>query len=146
LIFKQKQSAMKIQVSAEEKIGALQDAFHALFPYLKLVFFTRPHDAYEGSPARYILNEPDQTLGASMKKQREGVLYLEPEMPTWQVERLFREEFGLNVQVFRQSGDLWLETSVTDDLTLEQQNAKGKASTKPIAPETPELPDYREQE
>jgi hypothetical protein len=145
LIFKQKCTVMKIQVLAEKRIGALQQEFNGMFPFLKLVFFTRPHDAYEGSPAKYIMDEPDRTLGTITKKMREGALYLEAEMPTWQVERLFREEFGLYVQVFRKSGDLWLETSVTDDLTLEQQNAKGKASEKPAETEPIEPPDYREQ-
>ena len=48
-------------------------------------------------------------------------------MPVWQLERLFEEDCGLHVQVFRRSGKIWLETSRTDDLTLEQQEAKAKA-------------------
>jgi hypothetical protein len=72
-------------------------------------------------------------------------LYLEQETPVWQLERLFEEEYGLHVQVFRKSGTVWLETTVSDDLTLEQQEARGKASDR--ASETNIDPiDYREQD
>lgn len=136
---------MKMQVIATKTIGDLQKEFNDAFPYLKLVFFKHAHDAYEGSPAKDILNQPERMLSKVEKKPHEGVLYIEPEMPVWQVERLFKEEFGLFVQVFRKSGSLWLETSVTDDLTLEQQNAKGKASEH-VQWEEEEIKDYREQE
>ncbi len=60
-------------------------------------------------------------------------------------ERLFEETFGLYVQVMRKSGDTWLVTSVTDSLTLEQQNAKGRAGENVnFLPE--DEYDYREQE
>ena len=64
-------------------------------------------------------------------------------MVVWQVERLFEKEFGLHVQVFRQSGEVWLETSVSDDLTLEQQQARASASQHP---QPAEMIDYREQD
>lgn len=136
---------MKVQVLSNKTIGELQKEFNAAYPFLKLVFFKHGHDAYKGSPAKDILNEPEKKLGVVEKKPHEGVLYIEPEMPVWQVERLFKEEFGLFVQVFRKSGNLWLETSVTDDLTLEQQNAKGRASEH-VKWEEGQEKDYREQE
>ncbi|GAB4490983.1 MAG: hypothetical protein OHK0019_10540 [Saprospiraceae bacterium] len=119
---------MKIEVSKDKTIAQLQEEFSAAYPYIKLVFFTKLHKAYKGSPAKFLVSDRNVTLGSLSKKTHSGVLYLEPEMPTWQVERLFEEEFGLHVQIFRKSGNTWLETSVTDDLTLEEQNMKGKAS------------------
>ncbi|MBK6931025.1 MAG: hypothetical protein IPH12_09160 [Saprospirales bacterium] len=136
---------MKILISSSQTIAAVQEAFQEAYPYLKLVFFTKPHRAFKGSPAKYLVQDREQKLGDIIKPLKEGALYLEPEMPTWQVERLFEEEFGLHVQVFRKSGNTWLETSVTDDLSLEQQNAKGKASEH-IHFEFIDPIDYREQE
>jgi hypothetical protein len=124
----QKHCAMKIQVFADKTIAQIQEDFSQVFPCLKLVFFSKPHKAYKDSAAKHLIADRTQTLGSLEKKPRSGELYIEPEMPTWQVERLFEEEFGLHVQVFRKSGNTWLETSVTDDLTLEEQNIKGKAS------------------
>jgi hypothetical protein len=137
---------MKVQLLANRTIGDLQKAFNDAFPYLKLVFFKHAHDAYKGSPARDMLSEPEKLLSRVEAKPHEGVLYIEPEMPVWQVERLFKEEYGLYVQVFRKSGNLWLETSITDDLTLEQQNAKGRAAEHIQWNEEEPPGDYREQE
>jgi hypothetical protein len=46
-------------------------------------------------------------------------------MTVAELERLFVENFGLNAQVFRRSGTLWLQTSATDNWTLAEQNRKG---------------------
>ena len=136
---------MKIHVSQEKSIAQIQEEFSKVYPYLKLVFFSKPHKAYKGSHAKFLITDTGQTLGNIEKKPKTGDLYIEVEMPTWQVERLFEEEFGLHVQVFRKSGNTWLETSVTDDLTLEEQNVKGKASERHHF-EFVDPIDYREQD
>ena len=51
-----------------------------------------------------------------MVTQNETVSTLENEL--W-------KNFGLSAQVFRKSGNLWIETSLTDSWTLEQQNREG---------------------
>ena len=66
-------------------------------------------------------------------------------MRTWELEERFEKDFGLHVQVFRKSGNIWLETSVSDDLTLAQQNEKGKNDDS-IQQEFVDPMDYREQE
>ncbi len=136
---------MKIQISPERTIGAVQDAFQEVFPFLKIVFFSKPHRVFKGSPAKYLIDNRDQQLGALMAEPKEGFLSLEPDTPTFHAERLVEDAFGLYVQVMRKSGDTWLVTSVTDSLTLEEQNAKGRASEN-VNFLPPEMMDYREQE
>ena len=46
------------------------------------------------------------------------------------LEKKFREVFGLGIQVFRKSGKAWLETTLTDNWTLEEQNRQGEALSK----------------
>ncbi|MDX2135302.1 MAG: hypothetical protein SFV52_10955 [Saprospiraceae bacterium] len=136
---------MKIELTVDKTIQDVQQAFHEVFPYLRLMFFKKKHEAYEGNAAKDMIEDTSVKLGSLEKKPHSGVLYLEANMPTWQVERLFEEEFGLHVQVFRKSKNLWLQTSRTDDLTLEMQNAKGRASE--FVEPFPEDPiDIREQE
>ncbi|MCB0573835.1 MAG: hypothetical protein KDC61_04630 [Saprospiraceae bacterium] len=136
---------MKIHISTDKTIAKLQEEFSARYPYLKLVFFSKPHKAYKGSHAKFLIADGDKTLGSMEKQPKSGDLYIEANMPTWQLERLFEQEFGLHVQVFRKSGNTWLETSVTDDLTLEEQNVKGKASERHHFEFIDPL-DYREQD
>jgi hypothetical protein len=136
---------MTIQISKEKTIAQIQEEFANEFPYLKIVFFTKSHKAYKGSPAKFLVHDSNTLLEGLIKKNDGGKIYIEPEMPTWQLERLFEEEFGLYVQVFRQSGNTWLVTSVTDDLTLEEQNVKGKDSQRHHFDFVDPL-DYREQD
>ena len=136
---------MKIEVFADRTIGSLQEEFTQKFPYLKLVFFSRPHGEFEGSPAKFILNKPQRTLGSIEKQPQDGNLDIDGSTPTWMLEKMFEDQFGLHVQVFRKSGSLWLETSRTDRLTLEEQNRKGRASEHIETEEETER-DYHEQE
>jgi hypothetical protein len=137
---------MKLNISPDKTIGQLQDEFAAVFPNLKVVFFTKPHDAYKGSPAKFLISDRETSLATLISKSPQShELIMELEMPVWQLERLFELEYGLHVQVFRRSGNTWLETSVSDDLTLEQQEAKAEASLKQNF-EFVDPIDYREQD
>jgi hypothetical protein len=44
-------------------------------------------------------------------------------------ENALMDQFGLSAQVFRRSGNLWLETTITDYWTLKQQNEHGREIT-----------------
>ena len=135
---------MKIEIKKGHTIADVQHAFNERYPHLKLVMFTKLHEAYKGSNAKFMITKTEQDIESILLHPKEGFLYIEADMPVWQVERLFEQEFGLHVQVFRQSGNVWLETSKTDDLTLEQQEAKGKSSLeRPVLP-IQEPMDYRE--
>ena len=120
---------MKLNISSDLTIGQLQTEFATFFPNLKPVFFTKPHAAYKGSPAKFIVSERETRLSTlSAKVPERAFLMLELEMPVWQLERLFESEYGLHMQIFRRSGNTWLETSVTDDMSLEQQEKKAEDS------------------
>ena len=47
-------------------------------------------------------------------------------MTVTDLEQNFSDVYGLSIQVFRKSGDVWLETTITDGWTLEKQNEQGK--------------------
>ncbi len=136
---------MVFEIRNDAPISELQKAFSGEFRWLKLAFFTKPHGVYKGSNAKFLITDTFKTFGEIRERQNEGRIFLEPSMPVWQVERLFEEDFGLHVQVHRKSGGLWLETSVTDDLTLEAQDAKGRESEEMARPVAEPL-DYREQD
>lgn len=138
-------TTMQLDISPDKTMGELQSAFSAAFPGLKIAFFSKPHRAYKGSAAKYLVQKRDMPLRELSPDMKSGYLLVEPETVVWQLERLFEEEYGLHVQVFRKSGRIWLETSVTDDLTLEQQMAKAAAS-ETIQQRFVEPMDYREQE
>ena len=135
---------MTINITAEQSMEAVQEAFQAEFSHLKLVFFTKPHTAYKGSAAKFLISDRQKTMGELNPQLQSGQIELEATTPTWQVENLFETTFGLHVQVFRKSGNTWLETSVSDALTLAQQNEKGQGDDD-IHQEFVDPIDYREQ-
>ncbi len=107
-----------------KKIKDLQLEFHRAFPHLKLEFYEGSHRPGEASPARQQLDN-EQLIDEVRSVHSKGDLRIREEMSVSELERLFLEKFGLNAQVFRRSGTLWLQTSATDHWTLAEQNRKG---------------------
>ena len=98
-----------------------------MFPGLKLEFYAKAHGSGEGSPVQERLPGESQ-LSEVRTVNKEADLEIDPEMSVSQFEQLFAERYGLNVQVFRKSGNLWMQTTSTDHWSLALQNRKGGAS------------------
>ena len=139
---------MTIQISPNDHISDLQNAFTAAYPHLKLQFFSKAHRESKGSFAKFMIHDRNTQLRDLNPALRGSSISIAPETITWALEKDFEEAFNLHVQVFRQSGSIWLETSVSDHLTLAEQEAKGAKST--LSPEAQpiaeEQNDYHEQE
>ena len=48
-----------------------------------------------------------------------------------EMEMGFKKQFGVNMQVYRKSGNVWIETTLTDKWTLKKQNQEGEQMSKP---------------
>lgn len=136
---------MELHIAPDRTVGTIQTEFSESFSGLKIVFFSKPHKAFKGSAAKFMVQEKDMPLKQLSPNIKTGQLLIEHDTPVWQLERLFEDEYALHAQVFRKSGKTWLETSVTDNLTLEEQQAKAAASEN-IHQEFVEPMDYREQD
>lgn len=120
---------MKIAISDNKKIVTIQEEFNTAFPYLKLEFFSKPHRTNMGS-AKKLIKSNNVTLGECRGVHKKGEIKITPSMTVSDLEQRFYELYGLGVQVFRQSGKVWLETTVTDGWTLEEQNSQGESLSK----------------
>ncbi len=136
---------MDLYLSPDKTIGALQTEFTEAFDGLKIVFFSKPHAEHKGSAAKFLIQDRDMTLGQLVPNLKSGTVTIGPETVVWDMEKVFESEYGLHVQLFRKSGRTWLETSVTDNLTLAEQQAKAKASEN-IHQEFVDPLDYRDQD
>ena len=116
---------MKITINDHRKIFAIQKEFSEMFPYLKLEFFGKPHKS-GGASAKKIIHHPSKTIGQCRAVHNKGTLTITPSMTAADLERNFMDIYGLSVQLFRQSGKAWLETTATDGWTLEEQNDQGE--------------------
>jgi len=120
---------MKILINDRRKIHAIQEDFNKQFPYLKLEFFSKPHSIGGGS-AKKLIKVPSKTLGECRTIHDSGTITITPQMTVADLEQNFRDIYGLSAQVFRKSGKVWLETTVTDVWTLEEQNSQGESLSK----------------
>lgn len=105
----------------------VQQEFNQKFPYLRIKFYAGHHDVGEGSPVQEKLDS-SLTIGEARTNHSEGDLSVNPNQKISTLEHNFDEKFGLNAQVFRKSGNLWLQTSKTDHWTLAEANRKGQHS------------------
>src|SRR3569832_2278256 len=117
---------MKITITDRRKIFAIQKEFTTLFPYLKLEFFAKSNKPGRGSSTK-LVKEPSKTLGECRTIHNNGTLTITPNMSVRNLEQNFHDIYGLTVQVLRKSGRAWLETTVTEEWSLKEQNEEGAA-------------------
>jgi hypothetical protein len=122
---------MQITINDNKKIAAIQEEFNVAFPYLKLEFFSKSHQPGDGS-AKKFLKQNNKTLAECRIIHNEGKIKITPKTKVGDLEQQFSTVFGLGVQIFRKSGKVWLETTVTDAWTLEEQNQQGEALSKSV--------------
>jgi len=113
-----------MHINKEKTIGELKNEFHDKFQGLKLEFYKRDHNEYEPSSPDDMLDE-SSSLSSLIDFSEDREYIIKADISVKQLENDFKNIFGLNVQVFRKSKDIWLQTSATDDWTLEKQNSKG---------------------
>jgi hypothetical protein len=114
---------MDITIDQTKKLSEIQAAFSKRFPYLKIEFYNSTHAAGEGSHKENTI-DAHLTIQEVQPKKAEGLLHIQGLMTVAELESGFANTFGLSAQVFRKSGSIWLQTTVSDHWTLAEQNQK----------------------
>lgn len=122
---------MQIYISEDAIIANIQSEFQAAYPFLKLEFYEQPHEAGQPSPVKEKIS-PDTPIEDIRMIHTFGWIDISHNRTALEVEYDFRHMMDLNVQVLHKSGDLWLETTQTDNWTLGQLNEEGKLAEKHI--------------
>ncbi|MFM2225418.1 MAG: hypothetical protein RJA07_1620 [Bacteroidota bacterium] len=117
---------MKIVINDSRKIYAIQKEFSNEFPFLKIQFFAKSNTKTGKSSAKTIKHSSKE-LAQCRTQHTIGEIEIVPEMSVNSLEQNFQDIFGLHVEVLRKSGKAWLETSVTGNWSLMEQNAEGMA-------------------
>lgn len=129
-------------IADEKTLRQVKQEFQEKFRWLKLEFYSRAHEPGQGSLEKHHLDD-SLTVGEARSVTAEGEMSIHGNLKVSSLEQEFQDRYGLNVQVFRRSGEVWLQTTSTDSWTLNDQNEKGAeasgSSERPPAIETYEV-------
>ena len=113
-----------MRIDDAKTVAEIQGEFSSIFEGLKIEFYKVKHADHHGSKKED--QYPSHKVLADIRSEHNsGELVIEDKMSTAALEEAFESKFGLFVQVFRKSGNIWLQTSATDDWSLAKQNEKG---------------------
>src|ERR1035441_7121858 len=116
---------LELTIKDKTTISELQTQFGSVFPYLRIEFFNITfRTGMRFSKANMF--PVQKTLGACRHLHREGIIHITPYDTVENLENTFLKEYGLTAKVFRKSGRLWIETSLSNSWTLQLQNEEGK--------------------
>lgn len=104
----------------------IQEEFCEMFPYLKIEFFSKMQTSADVNSLK-IINNRNRTLAEYSILNKKGSIIITPQMTVSFLDQCFNNEYGLSVKIFRNSWRVWLEATVTDGWTLEEQNRQGEA-------------------
>lgn len=114
-----------ITIDDSQTIESVQKKFNSELPFLKIEFFKDPHLVGTGSNIKRMYEAASMKLNDLYNNHKRGKISIDRNRTVRDLESDFQNQFGFFVQVFRKSGKVWLETSVTDGWTLDVQNEEG---------------------
>ncbi len=117
---------LELGINQGMRLIDIQKEFNAYYPFLKLEFFRKPHPEKRLSPKAEKIN-PEERVKKISRIHDHHSINIESSRTVADVEQEFWDSFGLSAQVFRKSGNLWIETSLTDNWTLDKQNKIGES-------------------
>lgn len=134
--------SMRLLISGDRLIKDLRKDFSLAYPFLQLEFFTNDSARKTRYAANTRVDHEKYLKDAWNQKSQNGSIDIKDSMTVLELENVFIDEFGLSVQVFRKSGNIWLESTMTDDWTLKQQNDHGREITLSYQKENGEFNDF----
>ena len=113
---------MFLHIADTMSIADVQERFAECFPFLKIEFYSQTHKRFAETESGYQI-PPPTPLADVRSRHANGVLEIKSWHTVAKVEKELKDLFGLNAQVFRTGPDgSWIQTSLSDNLTLQEQS------------------------
>lgn len=122
---------MKLHISKKTSIHELQKQFSDIYPFLKIELYNKPHAEKKLSSAKDKMSS-GEIISASKNFKKTGAIDISQDRTVAELEKDFHDMFGIAMQVSRRNGSIWIETSLTDNRTLEMQNQQGMMASTPV--------------
>jgi hypothetical protein len=123
---------MKITIHSGSKVKDLKTLFHDTFSELKIELFKPGHQVSGGQAKAGILDN-EQIISLLPDFQPNSPFEFDENTKISEFENGFTSHFNVAVQVFRKSGNLYLETTETDHWTLAESQEEALQSNVAIS-------------
>ena len=130
---------MKLFIDKDSKAENVKKIFTNCFPFLKIELYKKPFaDGYAA------IKKVPLASGVCLHKFMHDTdiisIDINADITVAELENQFAD-IGLIAEVFRKSGNVWIETSLTNNWSLQQQNTEGEEisrhfTAKTILPDT----------
>lgn len=133
---------MSLEINTTKTIGELQKEFSNHFQYLKLEFFFPTVDESFQFTKKNQVMDSGKRINEISDGTKEVTFSINGNLKVRNLEDNFKNQLGIHVQVYRKSGNIWLQTMSTDEWTLSEQNNEGKELERILEKEKMNDPDY----
>ena len=121
-----KNKSVEILVNDRSQLAAVQNKFSETYKFLKLEFVAKQQKAGTSQSIYKPMMIDGKLVRDLSRVAANASLFISPHSTIAAVKDGFKSLFGLDVQVLRKSANSWLETTLTDYWTLEEQNREGE--------------------
>lgn len=119
---------MTLYLSPQLKIKDIKKYFSRSYPYLKIeIFKQQMYSTKDGISQKDIAPDSARLLEIT-GVMKEGEIEITPKHTVAEAEQIFQNTFFLPVRIFCKSKFSWIETTKTNQMTLEKQNRIGSAA------------------
>ncbi len=125
---------MIIEINDSKTLSEISNEFTRIFPGLKIEFFSRSHRPSKAALASNLLSK-ELSVKDAMGNHNAGACIIEGTDSVKDIKHRFDEQFGLNIGIFRKTGENWIEITKTSNLTLKDQIALFRESEQKTEPE-----------
>jgi hypothetical protein len=136
---------MEINIDSIRKIEEIQAEFNQKFPYLKMVFYTPETLQTRDFSNQNQIHELNLELGEIYPLDDDGYANINGHVKVSTLENWMEQQFGIPIQIYRKSRNLWIQTIETNQWTLSEQNRHGQEMDRKIEVSELEIDQFREQ-
>lgn len=126
---------MILTINDNVLINDLKEHFSKCYPGLKIEFYKNSHSDKQASSSKDLVST-NASVGSIRRNARSGGYRIYSHFTVAKVESDMHRMYGLNVQVFRNENNAWIQTTKTDHFTLSQQMEMCTHAGKSIFPMT----------
>lgn len=105
---------MTLKIERGRAVKDMQQHFNAIYPYLTIEFVKR------------VSGREEVMHSHELFQCNAALINIDKKQTVARLEEDFLNKAGLKVKVYRRFCNVWIEATLTDDWTLEQQNNEGQ--------------------